>query len=194
MTASSEPQVTPSSWPSHPLLRPEGAVELPLVDPRYQETHSWLIDEAEMLDQGRYADWYERLAPELDYVAPVRNTSAGSLASGVSTETFLFRDDHYSMGKRIDRLATEHAWAEDPPSRLRHLVTNIRVYADADEDKVLARSYVLVRRGRGDRPVEELAASRRDVFRRTPSGLLLASRAILVDDAVLRTQTLAFFL
>ena len=37
------------------------------------------------------------------------------------------KDTYASMRLRVDRLQTEHAWAEDPPSRTRRVVTNIRV-------------------------------------------------------------------
>ena len=40
-----------------------------------------------------------------------------------------FDEDRYALDKRVERLLTEHAWTEDPPSRTRHLVTNVRTFA-----------------------------------------------------------------
>lgn len=180
---------------THRLLDTESTADLSITDPRYQRAHSWLLDEADLLDRGRYTEWFGRVGAEISYSAPLRNTTAGSLADGVRGETFLFRDDHYSLGKRIERLATEHAWSEDPPSRIRHLVTNVRVFeSNGHEGELIVRSYVLVRRSRGDREAEVVSAARRDVLRPDGAGLVLARREILIDDAVLRTQTLAFFL
>ena len=39
-----------------------------------------------------------------------------------------FDEDLYSLRKRVQRLTTDHAWTEDPPSRTRHFVTNIRTF------------------------------------------------------------------
>lgn len=176
------------------LLNAERERPLPLTDPRHQAAHDWLLDEAELLDQARYAEWYSRIGEEIDYRAPARSTTTGTAAGGVRADTHLYRDNHYSLGKRIDRFATEHAWSEDPPSRMRHLVSNIRAYPGPNDDHLVARSCVLVRRSRGDHPVEEVSAARRDVLRCVPNGLLLVERVIVVDDALLRTQTLGFFL
>ena len=37
----------------------------------------------------------------------------------------IFEDDKTYMTMRIDRLDTGMAWAEDPPSRTRHIVGNL---------------------------------------------------------------------
>ena len=41
-----------------------------------------------------------------------------------------FDEDKYSLRRRVARFPTEHAWTEDPPSRLRHHITNVRTFAD----------------------------------------------------------------
>ncbi len=37
-------------------------------------------------------------------------------------------ENKYSLSRRVARFATEHAWTEDPPSRLRHYITNVRTF------------------------------------------------------------------
>ena len=60
-----------------------------------------------------------------------------------------------------------HAWTEDPPSRTRRFVTNVRVTAPVMDDEVVARSYLLIYRSRGDvRPADLLSAERTDRLRR----------------------------
>ena len=107
-----------------------------------------------------------------------------------------FDEDRYALGKRVERLLTEHAWTEDPPSRTRHLVTNVRTFAGRRDDEVEVESTVLLFRSRGDdrdagvrvrRPPRRAAPRPRDGYR-------LASRRITVDESVLRTQNLAVFL
>ena len=106
-----------------------------------------------------------------------------------------FDEDRHSLGKRVERLTTEHAWTEDPPSRTRHLVTNIRTFATASADELRVESALLLFRSRGDtRPPEIVCAGRVDRLRRNGADYVLAERLIEVDESVLRTQNLAIFL
>ena len=100
----------------------------------------------------------------------------------------------YALRKRVQRLATDHAWTEDPPSRTRHFVTNVRTFrAAAGELRV--QSALLLFRSRGDtREADLISAGRTDLLRATADGLRLARREIIVDESVLRTQNLAVFL
>jgi phthalate 3,4-dioxygenase beta subunit len=106
-----------------------------------------------------------------------------------------FDEDLYSLRKRIERFETGHAWTEDPPSRTRHFVTNVRTFDGNGDDELVVKSYVLLFRSRGViRDADLVSAERTDVLRRTEAGLQLARREILADESVLRTQNLAVFL
>ena len=48
----------------------------------------------------------------------------------------LMDEDKDSLTRRIDRLITGMAWAEDPPSRTRHIITNIEVEAGDAEGEL----------------------------------------------------------
>jgi phthalate 3,4-dioxygenase beta subunit len=105
-----------------------------------------------------------------------------------------FDEDMYALRKRVQRLATDHAWTEDPPSRTRHFVTNVRTFRH-DENSLRVESALLLFRSRGDtREADLISAGRTDLLRETLEGLRLAHREITVDEAVLRTQNLAIFL
>src|ERR1700742_322300 len=125
---------------------------------------------------------------------PVRVTTA--LAAGFSTSPGMahFDEDKYSLGRRVARFLTEHAWTEDPPSRLRHHLTNVRAFATEDEDHLIAESATLLFRSRGDvHPGYIVSAGREDLLRRTAGGWRLARRTIMLDDSVVRMQNLAIF-
>jgi len=105
-----------------------------------------------------------------------------------------FDEDIYALRKRVQRLATDHAWTEDPPSRTRHLVCNVRTFRRGERE-LRVESAVLLFRSRGDtREADLLSAGRDDVLRPTADGYRLARREIRVDESVLRTQNLAIFL
>ena len=161
----------------------------------HQEIHQWLVDEAYTLDQQRYEDWLETLADDIHYIMPVRVTTALGTPFSASPGMAHWDENKYSLSRRVARFVTEHAWTEDPPSRLRHYVTNVRVFASDVEGEVIADSAVLLFRSRGDVIDPSLvSAHREDVFRRTEGGWKLARRVIMVDESVLRTQNLAIFL
>lgn len=170
---------------------------LPFSDPRHLEAHHWQVEEAYLLDAQRYEDWLALLAEDIHYLMPVRVTTA--LAAGYDSAPKMahFDENKYSLSRRVARFLTEHAWTEDPPSRLRHYVTNVRTFATEKPDELIVDSAVLLYRSRGDvRPPAILSAGREDLLRRKPDGTgwLLARRTILVDDSVLHTQNLAVFL
>jgi 3-phenylpropionate/cinnamic acid dioxygenase small subunit len=167
---------------------------LPFSDERHQEAHQFLVVEAELLDNRRLDDWLGLLTPDIVYRMPVRITVSPGLDGGTLDGMDHFDEDLYSLRRRVARFATEHAWAEDPPSRTRHLVTNVRTYAGERGEELAVRSALLLFRSRGDvRPPDFVVGERSDVLRRIDGELRLARRAFLVDESVLRTQNLAVF-
>jgi 3-phenylpropionate/cinnamic acid dioxygenase small subunit len=162
------------------------------VDDHYR-VNAFLVDEAETLDRAGYRDWLDFLTEDISYRMPVRVTAAHSLADSFLDGMDHFSEDRYSLVKRVERFETDHAWTEDPPSRTRRFVTNVRVWYDGDE--VVAKSYLLLFRSRGDtRQPDWVSAERIDRLRRTDGGFQIAARFIAVDESVLRTQNLAVFL
>ncbi len=168
---------------------------LPFDDPRHLGAHRFLVEEAALLDAGEWARWLELLTDDVRYVMPVRVTTVHDAGYDARTDMAHFDEDRYAIGKRVQRLLTDHAWTEDPASRTRHLVTNVRTFAGAADGEVDVESSLLLFRSRGDdRPAEYVCALRRDVLRTVDGGWRLAARRITVEEAVLRTQNLAIFL
>jgi phthalate 3,4-dioxygenase beta subunit len=168
---------------------------LPFNDERHLVAHQWLVDEAWLLDAQAYEQWLELLTDDIHYLMPVRVTTA--LGAGYDTSPGMahFDEDKYSLSRRVARFLTEHAWTEDPPSRLRHHLSNVRTFATEDPDHLVVDSATLLFRNRGDvRAGSFVSAGREDLLRRTPDGWKLARRTIMVDDAVIRMQNLAIFL
>jgi len=168
---------------------------LSFSDGLHLETHRWLVEEAYILDEQRYEDWLDLIADDVHYIMPVQVTTA--LGAGYSTSPGMahWDENKYSLSRRVARFLTEHAWTEDPPSRLRHFVTNVRTFESDVPGEVVVDSAVLLFRSRGDgHEPAVISAGREDVLRRVGGGLQLARRTITVDESVLRTQNLAIFL
>jgi 3-phenylpropionate/cinnamic acid dioxygenase small subunit len=170
---------------------------LPYADPAHQAAHQFLVEEAVLLDAADYAGWLDLLCADIRYLMPVRVTTARGAGFDSLADMGHFDEDLYALRKRVQRLATDHAWTEDPPSRTRHFVTNVRTFRNeaGAPAELTAESAVLLFRSRGDtREADLVSAGRTDLLRETPAGLRLARREIMVDEAVLRTQNLAVFL
>lgn len=172
---------------------------LPYGDPVHQAALQFLVEEAALLDRQDFAGWLALLCDDIRYVMPVRVTTARGTGFDALPDMGHFDENLYSLRKRVERFATEHAWTEDPPSRTRHFVTNVRTFR-AGPGELRVESSVLLFRSRGDtREADLLSAGRTDTLRRTTddetyAGYRLAHRHILVDESVLRTQNLAIFL
>lgn len=168
---------------------------LPFDDALHLQAHRWLVDEAYLLDAQDYDAWMSRIAEDVHYLMPVRVTTA--LGAGYSTSPGMAHldENRYSLSRRVARFATEHAWTEDPPSRLRHYITNVRTFRTDNPDEIIVDSAVLLFRSRGDvREAATVSAGREDLLRRTGTGWELARRTIMVDESVIRMQNLAIFL
>ncbi|HEY1854043.1 MAG TPA: 3-phenylpropionate/cinnamic acid dioxygenase subunit beta [Solirubrobacterales bacterium] len=173
-----------------------GAAPLPYSDPAHQAAAQFLVEEAHVLDRRDFATWVEMLAPDIRYRVPVRATAAGMSPDNENQEMGHFDEDHFSLRKRVERFSTEHAWAEDPPSRTRRFVTNFRSFATAAEGEVVVESCLLLYRSRGDALEPALISAARTDRLRGLGGERpqLASRLATVDDSVLRTPNLAVFI
>lgn len=164
-------------------------------DERHLLAHQWLVDEAYLLDAQAYTEWLDILAEDIHYLMPVRVTTALSAGYDTSPGMAHFDEDKYSLSRRVARFLTEHAWTEDPPSRLRHHLSNVRTFATEDPDHLVVESATLIFRSRGDvREGAFLSAGREDLLRREGEQWRLARRTILVDESVIRMQNLAIFL
>jgi phthalate 3,4-dioxygenase beta subunit len=172
---------------------------LPYGDPAHLAAHQFLVEEAALLDAADFAGWLGLLCEDIRYLMPVRVTTARGAGFDSLADMGHFDEDMYALRKRVQRLATDHAWTEDPPSRTRHFVTNVRTFrgeaVPATTGDLRVESALLLFRSRGDtREPSLISAGRTDLLRATADGLRLARREITVDESVLRTQNLAVFL
>ena len=171
---------------------------LPFNDSRHLQAHQFLVDEAYLLDAQQYEMWLDTLTDDIHYVMPVRVTTARGAGFDTSPGMAHFDEDKYSLSQRVARMGTEHVWAEDPPSRLRHFITNVRTFADDDDKHLFVESAELLFRSRGDVNESALVSCGREDLLRWCDGpektLKLARRRIIADESVLRMQNLAVFL
>lgn len=161
----------------------------------YNRLLETLYDEAAALDERRFDDWVALLAQDLIYTAPLRLTRNGPNKDRDVVRTTKHFDENYgSILMRTGRLS-KSAWAEDPPSRTRRFVTNVRIAEAETANEYEVVSYLFVERSRFDNPENErLTAERRDTWRLVDGAYKLANREIIVDQSTLGMSNLAIFL
>ena len=170
-----------------------------LVSPALQhEIEQFLFMEADLLDTRQFEEWYTLLADDLRYFMPLRSNLNIADRDGEFSgdkEAAYFDDTREYMQLRIRRLLTQRAWAEEPPSRTQHMISNVRIIPLDGDREFEVRSTFFVHSSRLERQVDEYVGKRVDVLRRTdnPYGWELAKRTIYLDQATLLSANLSIF-
>ena len=171
-----------------------GALERLLLQHAVQE---FLFLEADVLDSRRYEEWLGLLAEDIHYWMPVRRTTTAREVDREFTKPggIAFFDDDLAMLKmRVNRMLLGRAWAEDPPSRTRRLITNVRVIegsAEGEGDEVTVASNFQLYRTRLDSEEDSWLGRREDVLRRVDGDFRLARRHIFLEQTVILSQNLS---
>jgi 3-phenylpropionate/cinnamic acid dioxygenase small subunit len=180
---------------STPATAPAELTRVASGSPQYWRCVEFLLDEASALDENRFEDWLQMLHPEIDYRAPIRVTRERSAGPGFSSEGYHFLENRDSLQTRVDRLKTDYAWAEDPPSRTRRFLTNFRVHSVDGTDDLRVRSNLLLYRERLDETHQQmLVGEREDDLRELDGAPRLVRRLVLLDHSILMTPNLGIFL
>jgi 3-phenylpropionate/cinnamic acid dioxygenase small subunit len=167
-----------------------------------QEITEFLYREAELLDERRYRDWLDLLADDVRYWMPMRRNVKYGDDDGEFTraqsDVNWFDEGKETLERRVKQIETGIHWAEEPRSRLSHLITNVAVQraepSVAAAQEVAATCRFLIYRNRVETETDILVGRREDVLRRNGAGWLLARRKIILDQNVLLSKNLTFFI
>ena len=171
-----------------PALSPSQALWLELM-PFY-------IREAWLLDERRLTEWLDLFTDDVLYFMPRRkNVPRRELGRELTPlgDLAILEEDKRYLTMRVARLDTGMAWAEDPPSRTRHLVGNLEA-TPLGTSEVQARTAFLVYRSHLETDHQLLSGYREDVLRRVDGGFKIARRTIVLDANVLLDKNLSVFL
>ncbi|HZK31366.1 MAG TPA: 3-phenylpropionate/cinnamic acid dioxygenase subunit beta [Corynebacterium sp.] len=165
----------------------------------YYQLLNFYHDEADLLDEGRYVDWLENFDENLSYWAPTRTNRLRrqQALSIADREELAFYDETYeSLAWRIRRFDSGMAWAEDPPSRNRHLITNLTArhgHTPEGQAVIEARTNFLVWRTRLEHEQDQFVGTRTDLLYRSAEGFKIFDRRILLDFNVLPSKNISTF-
>jgi len=166
------------------------------------DMEDFLYAEADLLDNRQFRDWLNLLADDITYFMPIRrNVKFGQHAqrentiqgSGISW----FDEDKWTLTKRVDQILTGVHYAEEPLSRVCHMVSNVQVLRVApsldDPQEVEVRCRFLVYQNRIEYETYTFVGKRTDLIRKTSDGWKIARREILLDQNVLLAKNLSTF-
>jgi len=166
-----------------------------------QEVTEFLYREAELLDERRYDEWLALLADDLRYWMPMRrNVKYGEEQREFTREGLdisWFDEGKETLTRRVRQIQTGIHWAEEPVSRISHMVSNVRLLEAspswADPVEVTVRCRFLIYRNRVETETDILVGKREDLLRRVDGQWQIARRKIVLDQSVLLTKNLTFF-
>ena len=151
--------------------------------------------EAAALDQRRYDDWLALFTDDVHYWMPVRRTRTSNELDQEFTApgaVAYFDDTKAMLATRVRKLQTGYSWAEDPPSRTRHLITNVQILDECDDGlDVISNFHVY--RTRLNSEEDSWIGHREDVLRRHGGSFRIANRKIFLEQTVLLARNLSNF-
>jgi 3-phenylpropionate/cinnamic acid dioxygenase small subunit len=166
-----------------------------------QEIEEFLYREADLLDERRYAEWLALIAEDVRYWMPMRrNVKVGEAErefTRAGQDINWFDEGKETLTRRVKQILTGMHWAEEPVSRISHMVSNVRLMevnpSAAEPAEITVRCRFLIYRNRVETETDFLVGKREDLLRRADVGWQIARRKIILDQNVLLTKNLTFF-
>lgn len=162
----------------------------------------FLYREASLLDERKLREWLQLLADDIVYFMPIRqNVKFGQHASSENTrlgkDISWFDEDKWTLTKRVEQIMTGVHYAEEPLSRVTHLISNIRIVdvvgAPQDPSEVSVGSAFLIYQNRVESETYTFVGRRLDRLRRVEGDWRVAAREILLEQNILQAKNLTVF-
>jgi 3-phenylpropionate/cinnamic acid dioxygenase small subunit len=173
-----------------------------------REIERFLYREARLLDERRFHEWLELLTDDIRYWMAARSNRYPRRSKAIAildqsryveedvtgdNELAILDETKETLQARVARLDTGMAWAEDPPSRTRHLISNIDVEPGDDTAEFKVYSNFIVYRSRAETEVDFYVGARQDLVRRVGNEWKIARRKLTLDQNVLTAKNVSIF-
>lgn len=137
------------------------------------EFERFLVGEARLLDERRFAEWLELFTEDATYWVPLEEGQADPFET-----VSLIYDDRRLLETRVRRLANPHLHAQLPPSRTSRIVANVTLEEAAPERGAYRlRSKLMMIEYRAERQ-RLFGATVFHSLRRTAGGLRIAAKRV----------------
>ena len=166
------------------------------------DVEDFYFDEADLLDDRRFRDWLDLLADDISYFMPIRrNVKFGQHAARENTRRgegiSWFDEDKWTLGKRVEQVLTGVHYAEEPLSRVTHMVSNVRLLdvrpSVEEAQEVTVGCRFLVYQNRVEYENFTFIGRRTDELRRVGNSWQIARRELILEQNVLMAKNLSIF-
>jgi len=165
-----------------------------------REIEDFFCREADLLDEREYDQWLDLLTADIVYWMPMRkNVSYANRGKDITAEDDVawFHDDKETLTKRVRQIQTGVHWADEPISRVSHVITNIRLTEPmvtlGEGAKTTTTCRFIVYRNRLESETDFLVGRREDTLTRINGELKISRRKIILDQSVLLAKNLTMF-
>ena len=185
--------------------RPGGNRLIARTDHYYRlkaDVEDFYYREADFLDTRRFREWLELLTDDISYFMPIRrNVKFGQHEARENTRRgegiSWFDEDKWTLSKRVDQILTGVHYAEEPLSRITHMVSNVQITAVRPDleapQEVDVASRFLVYQNRVEYETYTLVGRRNDTLRRVGSDWKICRREIILEQNILLAKNLTMF-
>lgn len=159
------------------------------------QLEQFYYDEAAALDERRYSDWVTLFTDDAHYFVPIRRTRTVDELDKEFTnpgDMAYYDDDKAMLEARVRKLETGYSWSEDPPSRTRHCISNVRLIKE-DSGELTVESNFMLYRTRLNSEEDLWVGMRRDQLRRENGSFVVADRKVFLDQTVILSRNLSNF-
>jgi 3-phenylpropionate/cinnamic acid dioxygenase small subunit len=152
-----------------------------------RQVEQFIYREARLQDELSYDDWEALWTDDAVYWVPVNADD-----SDPEHEMSIIYDNRARIATRIKQLHTGKRHSQNPPSRLRRLVSNVELIGEHDDD-VMAGANFIVYESR-ERGITLWAGRSQYRLRRTDDGLRMAAKKVYLVNNDRPLNTLAFLI
>jgi len=160
------------------------------------EISEFLYTEAELLDDRCFDQWLDLFTDDAKYWMPLRqNVPSGEQQRENTSDTdgiSWFDEGKTTLKSRVDQIKTGQHWAEEPVSRVCHIVSNVQI-VESTASEVTVKSRMLVYRNRLQDETDFFVGKREDVLRKVDGQWKIAGRKIILDQNVLLSKNITIF-
>ena len=151
------------------------------------QVEQFIYREARLADEHNYDAWEALWTDDALYWVP----AGEELTAPAETMSVIF-DNRSRISTRLAQLRTGRRHAQDPPSQLRRVISNVEITGEQDGDVVAAANFILAESR--ERGVELWAG--RVIYRLRPVGseLRMAGKQVLLVNRDQPLPTLAFLI
>jgi p-cumate 2,3-dioxygenase subunit beta len=109
--------------------------------PSRLEVEDLLYREAALLDEWRLEEWLTLLTDDATYQIPPTDVPEGEPHNTL----FIIADDAFRIRSRVKQLLGKSAWAENPHSRTRRIISNVRVLGTNGDNIMVTANFAIYR-------------------------------------------------